>query len=183
MHTSLQENVEFWLFSYCLSKSSTLAHVFHSQQLLAIVQQKAMVGVMDSTLKFALSALWNLTDEMPIAARNFIDCQGLELYEEVLEVEESKNDTDVQINRCMCDLFVYAVLFCVAVLLHWAFNPAESSWPPGGCGCICGVIKCCKHVVMFLCAVFATVLHVVVFIVCLQYNIYFNFITKWCLPR
>ncbi|XP_013869259.1 protein zyg-11 homolog isoform X2 [Austrofundulus limnaeus] len=54
-------------------------------KLLAMVQQKAMVGVIDSTLKFALSALWNLTDEMPTAARNFIECQGLELYEEVLE--------------------------------------------------------------------------------------------------
>ncbi|KAM3605463.1 uncharacterized protein V6R79_025906 [Siganus canaliculatus] len=59
--------------------------VFIMKQLLAIVQQKAMVGVVDSTLKFALSALWNLTDEMPVAARNFIQCQGLELYEEVLE--------------------------------------------------------------------------------------------------
>ncbi|XP_068558043.1 protein zyg-11 homolog isoform X3 [Cebidichthys violaceus] len=59
--------------------------VFIVKQLLAIVQQKAMVGVVDSTLKFALSALWNLTDEMPAAARNFIECQGLELYEEVLE--------------------------------------------------------------------------------------------------
>ncbi|CAJ1071728.1 protein zyg-11 homolog [Xyrichtys novacula] len=59
--------------------------VFFMKQLLAIVQQKAMVGVVDSTLKFALSALWNLTDEMPTAARNFIECQGLELYEEVLE--------------------------------------------------------------------------------------------------
>ncbi|XP_044076825.1 protein zyg-11 homolog isoform X2 [Siniperca chuatsi] len=54
-------------------------------KLLAIVQQKAMVGVVDSTLRFALSALWNLTDEMPTAARSFIECQGLELYEEVLE--------------------------------------------------------------------------------------------------
>ncbi|XP_034558691.1 protein zyg-11 homolog [Notolabrus celidotus] len=59
--------------------------IFIMKQLLAIVQQKAMVGVVDSTLKFALSALWNLTDEMPTAARNFIECQGLELYEEVLE--------------------------------------------------------------------------------------------------
>ncbi|XP_040026538.1 protein zyg-11 homolog isoform X2 [Gasterosteus aculeatus] len=54
-------------------------------KMLAIVQQKAMTGLVDSTLKFALSALWNLTDEMPTAARNFIECQGLELYEEVLE--------------------------------------------------------------------------------------------------
>lgn len=59
--------------------------VFIMKQLLAIVQQKAMLGVVDSTLKFALSALWNLTDEMPAAARNFVECQGLELYEEVLE--------------------------------------------------------------------------------------------------
>ncbi|XP_070701180.1 protein zyg-11 homolog [Pempheris klunzingeri] len=59
--------------------------VFIMKHLLAIVQQKAMAGVVDSTLKFALSALWNLTDEMPTAARNFIECQGLELYEEVLE--------------------------------------------------------------------------------------------------
>lgn len=57
-----------------------------SQQLLAIVQQKAMMGVVDSTLNFALTALWNLTDEIPAAAHNFIKCQGLELYEEVLEV-------------------------------------------------------------------------------------------------
>lgn len=65
-----------------------------SQQLLAIVQQKAMVGVVDSTLKFALSALWNLTDELPTAARNFIECQGLELYEEALEVPEPPKQTN-----------------------------------------------------------------------------------------
>uniref|UniRef100_UPI003AADFACC protein zyg-11 homolog n=1 Tax=Centroberyx gerrardi TaxID=166262 RepID=UPI003AADFACC len=59
--------------------------IFIVKQLLGIVQQKAMVGVVDTTLKFALSALWNLTDETPTAARHFIQCQGLELYEEVLE--------------------------------------------------------------------------------------------------
>lgn len=59
------------------------------QQLLAIVQQKAMVAAVDSTLKFALSALWNLTDETPAAAKNFLSCQGLELYEEVLEVRRT----------------------------------------------------------------------------------------------
>nr|XP_057924821.1 protein zyg-11 homolog [Doryrhamphus excisus] len=64
------------------------------KQLLAIVQQRAMVGVMDSTLKFALRALWNLTDEMPAAARNFIECHGLELYEEVLE--SYHNESSIQ---------------------------------------------------------------------------------------
>lgn len=47
-----------------------------------------MVGALDSSLKFALTALWNLTDEMPSAGRSFIECRGLELYQEVLEVRE-----------------------------------------------------------------------------------------------
>ncbi|CAM9148488.1 unnamed protein product [Lampetra planeri] len=64
------------------------------KQLLAIVQQRAMVGVVDATLKFALSALWNLTDDTPTSARVFIECHGLELYEEVLESYYS--ETSVQ---------------------------------------------------------------------------------------
>lgn len=47
-----------------------------------------MVGALDSSLKFALTALWNLTDETPSAGRSFIECRGLELYQEVLEVRE-----------------------------------------------------------------------------------------------
>ncbi|XP_028328612.1 protein zyg-11 homolog isoform X2 [Gouania willdenowi] len=70
-----------------LSREETtqLSKDINIMKLLAIVQQRAMIGVADSTLKFALSALWNLTDEVPAAARNFIQCRGLELYEEVLE--------------------------------------------------------------------------------------------------
>ncbi|KAI2667206.1 hypothetical protein H4Q32_003629 [Labeo rohita] len=44
------------------------AEEFIMKQLLSIVQQKASLGVVDSTLKFALSALWNLTDETPTAS-------------------------------------------------------------------------------------------------------------------
>uniref|UniRef100_A0A671MSI1 Si:ch1073-82l19.1 n=1 Tax=Sinocyclocheilus anshuiensis TaxID=1608454 RepID=A0A671MSI1_9TELE len=61
------------------------AEAFIMKQLLSIVQQKASLGVVDSTLKFALSALWNLTDETPTACRHFIQCQGIELYMELLE--------------------------------------------------------------------------------------------------
>ena len=42
--------------------------------------------MVDNTLRFALSALWNLTDGSPAAGRHFVQCQGLELYVEVLEV-------------------------------------------------------------------------------------------------
>lgn len=51
-----------------------------------------MVGALDSSLKFALTALWNLTDEMPSAGSSFIECRGLELYQEVLEVREQADE-------------------------------------------------------------------------------------------
>lgn len=56
------------------------------QQLLHIVRQKATQGMVDATLKFTLSALWNLTDESPTTCRHFIENQGLELFIKVLEV-------------------------------------------------------------------------------------------------
>lgn len=56
------------------------------QQLLHIVRQKATQGVVDATLKFTLSALWNLTDESPTTCRHFIENQGLDLFIKVLEV-------------------------------------------------------------------------------------------------
>lgn len=56
------------------------------QQLLHIVRQKATQVMVDATLKFTLSALWNLTDESPTTCRHFIENQGLELFIKVLEV-------------------------------------------------------------------------------------------------
>lgn len=64
------------------------------------VWQKVIVGVMDSSLKFALTALWNVTDEMPSAARNFNECQGLELYQEVLEVWEQPDRCSSEKHWC-----------------------------------------------------------------------------------
>lgn len=57
------------------------------QQLLHIVRQKATQGMVDATLKFTLSALWNLTDESPTTCRHFIENQGLDLFIKVLEVQ------------------------------------------------------------------------------------------------
>ncbi|XP_076828451.1 protein zyg-11 homolog isoform X4 [Brachyhypopomus gauderio] len=55
------------------------------KQLLSIVQQRATVGAVDSVLSFALTTLWNLTDERPYTCLLFLQCEGLELYMEVLE--------------------------------------------------------------------------------------------------
>ncbi|KAF6727944.1 zyg-11-like protein [Oryzias melastigma] len=61
------------------------AELFIVKQLLHIVRQKATQGVVDATLKFTLSALWNLTDESPTTCRHFIENQGLDLFVKVLE--------------------------------------------------------------------------------------------------
>ncbi|CAG01679.1 unnamed protein product, partial [Tetraodon nigroviridis] len=70
------------------------AEMFIVKQLLHIVRQKATQGVVDATLKFTLSALWNLTDESPTTCRHFIENQGLELFIKVLE--SFPNESSIQ---------------------------------------------------------------------------------------
>lgn len=55
------------------------------------MSQKATQGMVDATLKFTLSALWNLTDESPTTCRHFIENQGLDLFIKVLEVHKNVN--------------------------------------------------------------------------------------------
>lgn len=78
-----------FLFPTSTYYSHSLSFCLPSQQLLHIVRQKATQGVVDATLKFTLSALWNLTDESPTTCRHFIENQGLELFIKVLEVGNS----------------------------------------------------------------------------------------------
>ncbi|XP_060722718.1 protein zyg-11 homolog [Tachysurus vachellii] len=61
------------------------AELYIVKQLLHIVRQKTSQVTVDPTLKFTLSALWNLTDESPTTCRHFIENQGLELFIRVLE--------------------------------------------------------------------------------------------------
>lgn len=69
---------------------------FFFQQLLQIVKQKTNQNLVDTTLKFTLSALWNLTDESPTTCRHFIENQGLELFMRVLEVRSTVCVVDCQ---------------------------------------------------------------------------------------
>ncbi|XP_022109768.1 protein zyg-11 homolog B-like [Acanthaster planci] len=56
------------------------------QKLLQIVKQKADTLSVDITLKFTLSALWNLTDESPSTCAIFINEGGLDLFIHILEI-------------------------------------------------------------------------------------------------
>uniref|UniRef100_A0A8C1MUP4 Zyg-11 homolog (C. elegans) n=1 Tax=Cyprinus carpio TaxID=7962 RepID=A0A8C1MUP4_CYPCA len=86
------------------------AELFIVKQLLHIVRQKTCQGMVDATLKFTLSALWNLTDESPTTCRHFIENQGLELFIKVLEVNTSnlfmEFSEERNILNVLCDCFL-----------------------------------------------------------------------------
>lgn len=65
------------------------------------MRQKATQGVVDATLKFTLSALWNLTDESPTTCRHFIENQGLDLFIKVLEVNRKYQHVHVNKQRAL----------------------------------------------------------------------------------
>uniref|UniRef100_A0A8C4QNF0 Zyg-11 family member, cell cycle regulator n=1 Tax=Eptatretus burgeri TaxID=7764 RepID=A0A8C4QNF0_EPTBU len=64
------------------------------KKLLHIVEQRAAASHVDTTLKFTLSALWNLTDESPSTCLHFVQHRGLDLFMDVLQT--FPNDPSVQ---------------------------------------------------------------------------------------
>ncbi|TRZ01652.1 hypothetical protein DNTS_006139 [Danionella cerebrum] len=98
------------------------------KQLLHIVRQKTSSGTVDATLKFTLSALWNLTDESPTTCRHFIENQGLELFIKVLESFPSESSIQqkvlgllnniAEVNELHGELMVQSFLDHICSFLH-----------------------------------------------------------------
>jgi len=57
----------------------------YMKKLLSIVRGRTQDAVVDITMKFTLSALWNLTDDSPRTCQVFLDENGMELYIKVLK--------------------------------------------------------------------------------------------------
>ncbi|MBN3274247.1 ZY11B protein, partial [Polyodon spathula] len=104
------------------------AELFIVRQLLHIVKQKTSQSLVDTTLKFTLSALWNLTDESPTTCRHFIENQGLELFMKVLESFPSESSIQQKVLGLLNNIAevkeLHAELMCksfvehITVLLH-----------------------------------------------------------------
>uniref|UniRef100_UPI0037E752FA protein zyg-11 homolog isoform X3 n=1 Tax=Semicossyphus pulcher TaxID=241346 RepID=UPI0037E752FA len=104
------------------------AELFIVKQLLQIVRQKATQGIVDATLKFTLSALWNLTDESPTTCRHFIENQGLDLFIKVLESFPSESSIQqkvlgllnniAEVGELHVELMVQSFLDHISTLLH-----------------------------------------------------------------
>jgi len=65
-------------------------------KLLQIVDQKLQAGEVDVTLKFTLSALWNLTDESPSTCEMFLQAGGLDLFVGLLNTERFLNEASIE---------------------------------------------------------------------------------------
>ncbi|XP_046706711.1 protein zyg-11 homolog [Silurus meridionalis] len=61
------------------------AEEFIIKNLLHVVGKKGSMGVWNSTLDGTLTALWGLTDNTHSSCTHFLQCDGLELYKELLE--------------------------------------------------------------------------------------------------
>lgn len=70
----------------------------YMRKLLQLVKGRMESRIIDITLKFTLSALWNLTDESPRTCSVFLGEQGLELFMKLLQaLEDVDNDNRVQV--------------------------------------------------------------------------------------
>ncbi|KAK3611985.1 hypothetical protein CHS0354_011644 [Potamilus streckersoni] len=79
-------------------KTATLgAKSRYMKKLLQLVRQKMDTQQIDITLKFTLSALWNLTDESPPTCHTFLNEGGLELFMSMLQVV-STMEVDTRVN-------------------------------------------------------------------------------------
>ncbi|EMP33570.1 Protein zyg-11 like protein B, partial [Chelonia mydas] len=113
------------------------AELFIVRQLLQIVKQKTNQNLVDTTLKFTLSALWNLTDESPTTCRHFIENQGLELFMRVLEnnIAEVKElhselmwkDFIDHISKLLHSVEVEVSYFAAGIIAH-LISRGEQAW-------------------------------------------------------
>ncbi|XP_069126204.1 protein zyg-11 homolog B-like [Argopecten irradians] len=80
------------------SQTSLLgAKTKYMQKMLDLVRMKVEARSIDITLKFTLSALWNLTDESPPTCRVFLKEKGLDLFMDTLMVVMDM-ETDVRVH-------------------------------------------------------------------------------------
>ncbi|XP_049783276.1 protein zyg-11 homolog B-like isoform X2 [Schistocerca cancellata] len=73
------------------------AHPKYMQKLLDIVRSKVATRSADITIKFTLSALWNLTDESPKTCTVFLEEGGMELFLKVLETFEDESAVETKV--------------------------------------------------------------------------------------
>ncbi|XP_015602670.1 protein zyg-11 homolog B isoform X3 [Cephus cinctus] len=69
----------------------------YMSKLLTMVRSKVQLKCVDITMKFTLSALWNLTDESATTCKVFLEEGGMELFLEVLENFQGESSVETKV--------------------------------------------------------------------------------------
>ncbi|KAI4486618.1 hypothetical protein M0804_005988 [Polistes exclamans] len=69
----------------------------YMSKLLTMVKSKVQSKSVDITMKFTLSALWNLTDESATTCKVFLDEGGMELFLQVLESFQGESSVETKV--------------------------------------------------------------------------------------
>ncbi|XP_058805483.1 protein zyg-11 homolog B isoform X1 [Phymastichus coffea] len=69
----------------------------YMSKLLSMVRSKVQSKSVDITMKFTLSALWNLTDESATTCKVFLEEGGMELFLEVLESFQGESSVETKV--------------------------------------------------------------------------------------
>lgn len=73
------------------------ARPIYMRKLLEMVEKRVNTNVSDITLKFTLSALWNLTDESPTTSVMFLELKGANLFLNVLQTFQNDNAIETKV--------------------------------------------------------------------------------------
>ncbi|XP_076650034.1 protein zyg-11 homolog B [Halictus rubicundus] len=77
--------------------SMLAAHPQYMSKLLAIVRSKVEIKLVDTTMKFTLSVLWNLTDESARTCSLFMAEGGMDLFLEMLETFQGASSVETKV--------------------------------------------------------------------------------------
>lgn len=69
----------------------------YMSKLLSMVRSKVQSKSVDITMKFTLSALWNLTDESAATCKVFLEEGGMELFLEVLDSFQGESSVETKV--------------------------------------------------------------------------------------
>lgn len=69
----------------------------YMSKLLTMVRSKVETKCVDITMKFTLSALWNLTDESATTCKVFLQEGGMKLFLEVLDTFHGESSVETKV--------------------------------------------------------------------------------------
>ncbi|XP_042214187.1 protein zyg-11 homolog B-like [Homarus americanus] len=103
------------------------AKCVYMRKLLSLVKRRMEEGAVDITLKFTLSALWNLTDESPVTCEVFLAEKGLHLFLQLLNVFAQDAAVETKVLGLLNNIAEVSPLRSALINIHFVNQLKEES--------------------------------------------------------